>query len=327
MASPEDLRQAVAQFAAEVLAPAADEVDRTGLIPASHLDELARLGLYGALGPAAAGGLALDRSDFLQSIEVLAAGCLATTFVWLQHHPAVRAVQESHSADRWLADLCSGVVRAGVGVGGVRPGVEPLRVRRDGDDWLLDGTVPWVTGWGLVDVLQVAARDEDDGVTWLLVDAEDGPGRCGDPVDLSVLTATRTATLVFERHRVPGDRVTGRTSYDEWQAADVMSLRGAGSLALGVAARCGTAAPGALEAVRRRLDAADGEGRVAALAEARALASELALRCAAGAMVAEGSGSVLAGSAAARSLREAAFLLVFGSRPAIRDALVERLRR
>lgn len=57
---------------------------------------------------------------------------------------------------------------------------------------------------------------------------------------------------------------------------------------------------------------------------ARAAASELAVRAAHALAVRAGSASALAGAEAERLTREAAFLLVFGSRPAIKEALFAR---
>jgi hypothetical protein len=60
------------------------------------------------------------------------------------------------------------------------------------------------------------------------------------------------------------------------------------------------------------------------IAEARAAASELAVRSTAALAVREGSRSVTVDQHAARLAREARFLLVFGSRPGIRSALLRR---
>ncbi len=191
--------------------------------------------------------------------------------------------------------------------------------------------MPWVTGWGLIDVVHVAAVDEGGGVTWLLTDATATPTLRAEPLDLSVVAASRTVTLTFGGHRVPADRVTSRTTYEQWQAADVGSLRGNGSLALGLALRCAAALTeddavrGRVDAVRDALDAADATSDGAALALARADASTLALTAAGRLAVSSGGRAVLAGSPAERALREAAFLLVFGSRPPIRAALLDRL--
>jgi hypothetical protein len=57
---------------------------------------------------------------------------------------------------------------------------------------------------------------------------------------------------------------------------------------------------------------------------ARAGACELAVRAAHALAVQRGSSSVLEGDVAERTAREAALLLTFGSRPAIRRALLQR---
>jgi Acyl-CoA dehydrogenase, N-terminal domain len=63
----------------------AAEVDATAQLPAAHLTGLAEAGLYGIFAPAAAGGLGLDHTQACPVVEELAAGCLASTFVWIQH--------------------------------------------------------------------------------------------------------------------------------------------------------------------------------------------------------------------------------------------------
>jgi len=61
------------------------------------------------------------------------------------------------------------------------------------------------------------------------------------------------------------------------------------------------------------------------MADARAAASELALRAAAALAVRDGGHAVAVDSHAQRLAREAVFLLVFGSRPGIKSALLQRL--
>jgi hypothetical protein len=99
-----------------------------------------------------------------------------------------------------------------------------------------------------------------------------------------------------------------------------------GSLALGVTLRCcRLLGPGQLDheldACRAALDVA---ADVGAMSQARAAASELAVRAAAALAVHEGSKAVMPDQHAQRLSREALFLLVFGSRPPIKAALLHR---
>ena len=71
---------------------------RADAVPAGHLTALADAGLYGIAGPASAGGIRVRPPHDLHVIEIMAGGCLATTFVWIQHHSAVRALAASPNA-------------------------------------------------------------------------------------------------------------------------------------------------------------------------------------------------------------------------------------
>jgi alkylation response protein AidB-like acyl-CoA dehydrogenase len=317
-------------LADELLFRRALEVDAAELVPREHLDALADVGLYGLSGPTDAGGLGVQGPAAARVVEILAGGCLTTTFVWLQHQGVVRRIGEAAPGvrDRWLAPMCRGEVRSGVAIAGIRPGADPLRVRQAKGRWLLDGAVPWVTGWGCIDVVHVAARDDDGDVVWLLVDAAPGPSLQAERQRLVALDASGTVTVRFTGHEVAGERLTSRTTYDEWQAADLASLRGNGSLALGVAGRCaGLLEPFDLatevDAVRDRLaEAADED-----VPAVRAAASELAWRAAGLLLVATGGRAVLRDQHAQRLGREAMFLLVFGSRAPIRTELLRLLAR
>jgi alkylation response protein AidB-like acyl-CoA dehydrogenase len=318
-------------FADDVLFPRAAATDAADLVPADLLDALAAEGFYGMAAPVRAGGWELDRAGCDRVIEALAGGCLTTTFVWIQHHNVVRAVDASPLRDAWLGRLASGEVRAGIARAAERPGTPILTARPDGADWVLDGEAPWVTGWGRIDVLLVGARHEDE-VVRVLLDARDVPGLTRSPLSLVATNASGTVTARFDGVRVPGDRLVEREPAAEAFARDPVGLRTNGSLALGVAGRCarlarqpevGARLATAVDAARVRLDAAGPDD----LPAARAEAADLSWR-AAGALVADhGSRSVLAGDHPERLAREALFVLVFGTRAAIRDELLGRLPR
>jgi alkylation response protein AidB-like acyl-CoA dehydrogenase len=328
MPSPDDHLGAARRIADGLLFPDAMTVERTGILPLRHLEALADAGLYGVAAPVADGGVGTgDQATMAGLVETLAAGCLTTAFVWIQHHGTVAAVAAGsvEMRDRWLGPLCRGELRAGIGLAGLR--TEPaLRVRRIDDGFELDGSCPWVTGWGSITTIGIAARDEDDVVHHLLVDAVTSPTLTARPHELVAVQASGTVTVEFTHHVVAADRLLTTRPFADWRSGDAHGSTMNGFLAIGSARRsCRLLGPSDLDAevdaARAGLLGATGD----AIGPARAAASELALRAAAALAVRTGARSVLLDQHAQRLVREAAFLLVFGSRPGMRDALLDGL--
>jgi alkylation response protein AidB-like acyl-CoA dehydrogenase len=304
------------------------DVDRADSIPISHLDQLAELGLYGVFAPPADGGLGLGLSEMSTFVEELAAACLATTFVWIQHFRLLAAVLDP-TGPPILRDQClkviSGEVRGGVALGGLQPGPARLHATPTPDGWLLKGDAPWVSGWGVVDELFIAARGPDNTVVNIVIDAHDKPGLEVTRHHLSALNASATVRLVFDSLPVEGARMVGQNPHDPSRETPE-GLRVNGSLALGLTRRCcALLGPSPLDdeliSCRRNLDNATME----TMAQARAGACELAARASHALAVYRGSSSVISGDIAERTAREAALLLTFGSRPAIKQALLKDL--
>jgi alkylation response protein AidB-like acyl-CoA dehydrogenase len=155
-----------------------------------------------------------------------------------------------------------------------------------------------------------------------LVDAVPSLSLTAVAVRLVAANASGTVQLAFRDHFVPQDRVVGVEPYAPPPPYDGGG-RPNGSLALGVAGRCcrlmgPTHLDAELAARRAQLDGASEE----TMASARAAASEFAFRAAGALAVHTGSGALSSANHAQRLVREALFLLVFGTRPAIRRDLL-----
>lgn len=311
------LAESARRIAEEVLLPDAEAVDRAERLPASHLLALDDAGLT---------GLAATKPSLAERVDVtaaLAGGCLATAFVWLQHQGALGPVAAaSGPVARFAPELASGRLRAGVVITAVH-GPEPMRLHGRPGSWTLSGTARWVTGWGIAEVLRVAAVSDDGSITTVLVDV--GAGMHAQPAPLVAANASSTVTLWFDGVPVPEDRRIDAVSPEDWAIADAAGLAGNGAVALGVAARAAASMDSAalladVARTRAELLAAP----VADLPAARAACSALAVRTAAALAAHDGGRGVIRGSRADRLLREAHFLLGFGSRPAIRTDLLRR---
>lgn len=310
-----------------LLFPTSLSTDRAGRVPSAHLDALAEAGFYGLFSSPEDGGLGLSREEGENVIEILAGGCLTTTFVWMQHLSTAALVSRLSGRvhERWARALAAGTTRAGVAFSHLRrPDPPAVTAEAEGDGYVVDGTAPLVTGWGLVDVVHVATRTGGD-VTWLLVDAAGGDTLSAVPLPLAAVNASATVSLRFSSHFVPPERLTLVQPLSEWLAQDAVSLRTNGFLALGVASRCaalggGELAP-AIAAAREALISAS----VEQLPAARARTSLLCLDAAASLLASCGGRGLVLTEHAQRLAREALFLLVQGQTEPIRREQVDLL--
>lgn len=334
-------------IAEEVLFPAALEVDARGAIPGSHFDLLAAEGFYGLAGDSERSGVEVDFPSLIRILETLSSGCLTTTFTWIQHYSVVRGLTGTANPElreKYLDAAIRGEVRGGVSFAGAIPQPPRLWAAATDSGWLLTGEAPFVTGWGIVDVLQISARNtalragQPTGtIVTGLIDAQAGAGITVEPLHMVAAQGSNTVRLRFADYVLPAEKVTAEVTHSDFLANQVMSSRRSGCLATGVAERCirmidevGRAQVAALlqaqlREIRNRLDA--GLDDPETLPAARAAASELAYRAAGALVVAVGSAGILARQHAQRLVREATFTLVAAGRPDIKDSLLKVLAR
>ncbi|MFE0748879.1 acyl-CoA dehydrogenase family protein [Gordonia sp. NPDC058843] len=344
-----ELRAAAIRVSDEVLFPAAGEVDRSGTVPGSHWRALADAGLYGIAAPVEAGGPGLEFTEVTEILEVLTSGCLATAFTWIQHHGVVLSLSRTANADlraEYLDAAVTGHLRAGVAYAGVVPTPPRMTATSTDAGWRLTGDAPFVSGWGVVDLLQISARDvaTDDVVSTIVPVADlldESERRAGastgavrvTPVDLSAADATKTVSLRVDGLTIPSARVVTRVSLAEFFATQNVGIRLNGTLPFGLVRRCtalldvtghsreARALRERADTVRSALDA--GMADATELLAGRADAARLALDAAAALVAADGGRALVRGSDSERLFREAAFVLVAASRPELKTALLQ----
>nr|WP_202422670.1 acyl-CoA dehydrogenase family protein [Gordonia sp. SID5947] len=327
------------RLADELLFPAAAEVDHTGVIPSSHWHALADAGMFGIAAPEGSGGPGLDLAHVVEIIEVMASGCLTTAFTWLQHHGVVISLAGTSNAplrDELFESTTTGRLRAGVAYAGVVPTPPRMRATRVDGGWRFDGYAPFVSGWGVVDLLQISARDvaTDDVIAAILPISAVPEAISVTPLHLGAADGTRTVALKVDGLVIPDHRVVSEVTLDDFFATQNMGVRLNGTLPLGLLRRCAalldisghTDAARSLRergsVVRTRLD--EGITDAAVLISARAEAARLALDASAALVTADGGRGLLRGNHPERLSREAVFTLVAASRPQLKDLLVAR---
>ncbi len=208
------IRDVVRQYVDDRIKPAVGDWFETGTIPARELArEMGGLGLlgmhlegYGCAGTSAtAYGLAcleLEAGDSGIRSLVSVQGSLAMY--------AIHAFGSEEHKQEWLPRMAAGEAIGCFGLTepdfGSNPGGMRTSAKRDGDDWVLDGTKMWITNGTVADVAVVWART-DEGVRGFVVPT-DTPGFAAREIHKKMsLRASVTAELILEGVRLPSSAV------------------------------------------------------------------------------------------------------------------------
>ena len=206
-----DLRDVVRDFATERVAPHIAEWFEAGVVPHEIVPELGKLGLLGMhlQGYGCAGTNAVSYGLACLELEAVDSGL--RSLVSVQGSLAMYAVYAYGSEEQkqqWLPEMAAGRAIGCFGLTepdfGSNPAGMRTRARRDGDDWVLNGTKMWITNGGIADVAVVWARAEE-GIRGFLV-PRGTPGFTTRDIHQKLsLRASVTSELSLEDVRLPGD--------------------------------------------------------------------------------------------------------------------------
>ncbi|MDQ3781902.1 MAG: acyl-CoA dehydrogenase family protein [Actinomycetota bacterium] len=207
------LRDTVRRFVADRVLPDIAEWFEAGTFPKELVKEMAAMGLlgmhldgYGCAGTSAvAYGLAcleLEAGDSGVRSFVSVQGSLAMFPIW--------RFGSEEQKQQWLPAMAAGDVIGCFGLtepdSGSDPGSMRTAARRQGDDWVLNGTKMWITNGDLADVAVVWAQT-DEGIRGFIVPT-DTPGFSSNAIHRKLsLRASVTSELVLSDVRLPGDAV------------------------------------------------------------------------------------------------------------------------
>ena len=208
------IRDVVREFVDSEIKPHVADWFDAGRIPARELaKELGTLGVlgmhlegYGCQGTSAvAYGLAcleLEAGDSGIRSLVSVQGSLAMY--------AIHAFGSEEQKQEWLPRMAAGDAIGCFGLTEADFGSNPSGMRtsakRDGDDWVLEGSKMWITNGNVADVAVVWART-DEGIRGFVVPT-DTPGFTANEIHKKMsLRASVTSELVFEGLRLPADAV------------------------------------------------------------------------------------------------------------------------
>jgi glutaryl-CoA dehydrogenase len=212
------IQETVRRFGAEKVRPYIADWYEAGEIPLSLAVDAGKLGLLGMhlTGYGCAGTNAVSYG--LACLELEATDSGVRSLVSVQGSLAMFAIWKFGSEEqkqRWLPGMAAGEIIGCFGLTepdfGSNPAGMRTRARRDGEDWVLDGTKMWITNGSVADVAVVWAR-ADDGIRGFVVPT-DAPGFSAPKIGRKLsLRASVTSELVLEGVRLPADAVLPEAS-------------------------------------------------------------------------------------------------------------------
>ncbi|WP_194826624.1 acyl-CoA dehydrogenase family protein [Nocardia sp. XZ_19_231] len=220
--SPEEreIRDTVARFGERRLRPHLADWFEEGTFPAREIaPELGKLGLLGMHleGYGCAGASATAYGLACQELEAIDSG--VRSMVSVQGSLAMAAIHffgSEEQKQQYLPAMAAGESIGCFGLTepdfGSNPGGMRTRARRDGDDWILNGSKMWITNGSVADIAIVWAYADEPGtdkprVRGFLVPAGT-PGFTTREIHRKLsLRASITAALDFDDVRLPADAV------------------------------------------------------------------------------------------------------------------------
>jgi len=204
-----DIAATVRRFVDTRLRPNVADWFESGMLPKELAKEFGGLGLMGMHldGYGCAGTNAVSYG--LACMELEAGDSGFRSFVSVQGSLSMYSIHRYGSEEQkqqWLPRLAAGDAIGCFGLTeadfGSNPAGMRTRARRDGTDWVINGTKMWITNGNLADVATIWAQT-DDGIRGFLVPT-DTPGFSANVIHRKLsLRASVTSELVLDNVRLP----------------------------------------------------------------------------------------------------------------------------
>ncbi|MGH2979632.1 MAG: acyl-CoA dehydrogenase family protein [Solirubrobacterales bacterium] len=216
-----DFRNAIRQIVTERVEPRAAEIDEKAEYPHDLRKLFAEHDLFGLPFDTEYGGTGTGTLMLNIAVEEVARACASCALMLMIQELGTlpiklfgtdeqkRRLLPRCASGEWTPAFALSEPEAGSDPGGMR-----TRARRDGDEWVIDGTKNWITNLGIADFYLVFAVTDPDkghshGISCLVVEA-DRPGFSVGKLEHKMgIRGSPTGQPIFDGVRVPHENLIG----------------------------------------------------------------------------------------------------------------------
>lgn len=215
------LREQIARFIAREVEPQAHAWEEQGMVPREVLQRMGRAGLLGLMYEGQYGGGEADALTNLVFAEALSQSTFAGFIITVLVHTDMASPHLHHAGTpeqkaRYMPRITAGECITAVGISepGAGSDVAGIRTtaRREGDEWVINGTKMFITNGVHADVYFVAAKTGAGkrDMSMFIVDKGTPGFSVGRALKKTGWLSSDTAELVFDNVRIPAANLLGQ---------------------------------------------------------------------------------------------------------------------
>jgi len=217
----EEMRDMIARWVADKLAPRAEEIDRNNEFPRDLWPQLGDLGLLGITADPDFGGTGLGYVAHCVSMEEISRGSASVGLSYGAHsNLCVNQISLNASKEqkaRYLPKLCSGEHLGALAMSEPGAGSDvvsmKLRAEKKGERYILNGSKMWITNGPDADVVVVYAKTDPEkgsrGISTFIVEKGFKGFSTAQKLDKLGMRGSDTGELVFEDCEAPEENRIG----------------------------------------------------------------------------------------------------------------------
>ncbi|MDQ0377257.1 acyl-CoA dehydrogenase family protein [Amycolatopsis thermophila] len=223
-----EILSTVRSFVDKEIIPHAQELEHADAYPAEIVEGMKEMGLFGITIPEEFGGLGESLLTYALVVEEIARGWMSVSGVINTHFIVAHMISRHGTPEqkqRYLPRMATGEIRGSFSMSEPDLGSDvaaiKTRARRDGDEYVIDGSKMWLTNGGSSNLIALLVRTDEgaqkshQNLTTFLVEKPEGFGEVAPgltipgKIDKMGYKGVDTTEAVFDGFRIPAAQVLG----------------------------------------------------------------------------------------------------------------------